>query len=285
VYRERGLAEPAGAGHHRDADRAGMTARTRAREQVAQAFHLFVAAGEVGDVRGKLRGDRRGRPAGRRLLSGRRSGLLRVLDRGTARLGGLGRLVGLGRAGRAGPWLSGARRHGAGRDHAGRHGAVLGQQLGVQLAQLRARVDAELLGDHAAGPAVDLERLGVPARAVQRPHQQQPQPLPQRVVGDQPAQLRDRVQVSTAGELRLDAQLGRVEVDLGEPLGLRLDQRRRRDVGQRRAVPQGQRLAELGGGDLRIVGGERPLALADQRLEQQHVGICRADAELIAGAA
>ena len=55
VHGQGGLAEAARAGHHRDADRAGIAARARPRQQVAQPFHLLVAAGEVGDVGRQLR--------------------------------------------------------------------------------------------------------------------------------------------------------------------------------------------------------------------------------------
>jgi hypothetical protein len=53
----------------------------------------------------------------------------------------------------------------------------------VQLAEFGARVDAELLGDGVSRLPVDLERLGVPPGTVQGAHQQQPQALPQRMVG------------------------------------------------------------------------------------------------------
>jgi hypothetical protein len=63
VHGQRGLAEPARARHHRDADRAGITARrlARMRQQLAQPLHLLVPPGEVGNV-------------GRQLRRGRRSG-------------------------------------------------------------------------------------------------------------------------------------------------------------------------------------------------------------------
>jgi hypothetical protein len=95
------------------------------------------------------------------------------------------------------------------------------------------------------GLPVNLERLSVPPSAVEGPHEQQPQALPQRMVGDEPAEFRRGLGVAAAGKLRLAAELGGVEAELGQPFGLGFDQRRRRDVGQRPAVPQAERLGEL----------------------------------------
>ena len=155
----------------------------------------------------------------------------------------------------------------------------------MKLAQFGAWVDTQLLGDGVPGAPIDLERLGVPSRAVQGSHHQQPQALPQRMVRQQPADLGDGLGVTAAGKLRRDPELGGIEAELGQPFGLRLDQRRRRDVSQRAAVPEHERLGELARRALRVAGRERPPAVADHGLEQLGVGVRRADAELVAGSA
>ena len=103
----------------------------------------------------------------------------------------------------------------------------------MELAQLGPGVDAQLLGDGVPGLPVDLERLGVPSGAVQGLHQQQPQALPQRMVSQQPADLGDGLGVAAAGELGRDPQFDGTQMELVKPFGLRLDQWRRRDIGQR----------------------------------------------------
>ena len=123
------------------------------------------------------------------------------------------------------------------------------------------------------------------ARAVQSLHEQQPQVFPERMVGQQPAQLRDDLGMAAAGQLGHDPELGGVEAELGQAFGLRLDQRRGRDIGQRAAVAQCQRLGQLGRGSLRISGGVRAPALADQGLEHLGVGVPRSQAQQVARSA
>ncbi len=147
----------------------------------------------------------------------------------------------------------------------------------MELPQLGAGVHAQLAGDGVPGPAVDLERLRVPARAVQRAHQQQPQAFPQRVVRHQPAQLGHGLVVPAQGELGREPQFEGTEAELGQPFGLRFDQRRRRDVGQRTAVPQVQCLGQQPGRVLVVPGGVGPPAVPHHGLEQQRVGVLRGD--------
>jgi hypothetical protein len=64
------------------------------------------------------------------------------------------------------------------------------------------------------------------------------------VVGQQPAQLGDGLVVPAQGEFGRDPQFDSAQAELGQPFGLRLDQRGRRDVGQRTAVPQGEGLGQ-----------------------------------------
>ncbi len=54
----------------------------------------------------------------------------------------------------------------------------------LKVAQLVARVEAELVAEDAPGLAVALERLGLPAGSVEREHRQAPDPLPKRVLLD-----------------------------------------------------------------------------------------------------
>ena len=153
----------------------------------------------------------------------------------------------------------------------------------MELAQLGAGVHAQLGGDGVPGLAVDLERLRVAARAVQGAHQQQPQAFPQRVVRQQPPQLGHGLVVPAEGELGRDPQFDGTEAELGKPFGLRLGQRRRRDVGQRTAVPQAEGLGEQAGRGLRVPGPVRAPAVPHQGLEQQRVGVLGGHPQLVAG--
>jgi hypothetical protein len=54
---------------------------------------------------------------------------------------------------------------------------------------------------------VGLERLRLPARAIERQHQLPAQPLAQRLLGDQRLQLADQLAVAAAGQIGLDPVL------------------------------------------------------------------------------
>jgi hypothetical protein len=68
-------------------------------------------------------------------------------------------------------------------------GRVGGQDLAVQLGQVRARVDAQVGGELGAGLRVGVERLAAPAGTGQRQHELLPQPFAVGVLGDEGAQL------------------------------------------------------------------------------------------------
>ncbi len=123
------------------------------------------------------------------------------------------------------------------------------------------------------------------ARAVQGPHQQDPQVFPERMVGQEPAQLGYDLGGPAAGQLRGDPQLGGVQAPLGQAFGLRVDERRRRDVGQRAAPPERERLGEQADRALRISGRKRAPTVMDQGVEDLEVAVRVAQAELIARSA
>ena len=92
-------------------------------------------------------------------------------------------------------WRRGGRRSGGG-GGAGRRRArptrarVLAQHRRLQVAQLGARLEPELLVEHVADLAQHVEGVGLPPGAGQRERAQRPQPLPQRVRRGQRLQLR-----------------------------------------------------------------------------------------------
>ena len=60
---------------------------------------------------------------------------------------------------------------------------VVGQDLGLEFVEDGARLDPEIFGELAAPALVDLQRLCLPASAVQGDHQLSPQPFAQRIGG------------------------------------------------------------------------------------------------------
>jgi hypothetical protein len=151
----------------------------------------------------------------------------------------------------------------------------------VQRAQLRTRLDAELIDQQPPAGREDVERLGLAAGAVQREHQLPTQALAQRVLGDQRLELRGDLAVTAQSQPRLH-----VVLEGGDPLLLQapdrlLGPRLVAQVGERRAAPQRQRLGQHVGGVLRA--GRLPRA-GRQLLEARDVQLLGTDPRHVARA-
>ena len=128
----------------------------------------------------------------------------------------------------------------------------LPQDVALQLGQPSARVDPELLTQHAACLLERLQRLGLPARAVQRQHQQPVQALPERIAANQLLELGGGRGMPAKRQLGGQAVLQRGQAKLLQPLPLGLGERLVGHVGQGRPAPQPQRLPQHLGGRPRV---------------------------------
>ena len=153
----------------------------------------------------------------------------------------------------------------------------------LQPAQLRARLEPQLVDQRAARVGVGLERLGLATAAVEREHQLRAEPLPQRVACDERAQLRDQLGVAAEREVGVDAQLERLEPLLLERLDGRDGELLVGEVGERAAPPLAERCPQRLGGLARAAGREVVAALRAQRLEARDVGAPRGRAHAVAG--
>ena len=122
--------------------------------------------------------------------------------------------------------------------------ALLAEDRAVERLQLRAGLDAELLDERPARVVVGRERLRLAAAAVERQHQLPAQPLAQRVRADERLELGDQLGVRAELEIGCDPLLEHAEPQILEPVDLGLRERLRLEVGERRAAPQVERLAE-----------------------------------------
>ena len=86
---------------------------------------------------------------------------------------------------------------------------VLAQHGTLELLQRRARLDAELLDEHLTRRAVGLERVLLPAGAIEREDLLLPQALAVRVLRDERRELADELLVPAERELRVVPQLDR----------------------------------------------------------------------------
>ncbi len=118
---------------------------------------------------------------------------------------------------------------------------VLAEDRGLELAELRAGVDAELLDEGLARGAVGGERVGLPAGAVEREHELRARPLAEWLRGDERLELGDELRVAPEREVGLDPLLERDGAQLLEPGDLGLRERLVEEVGERRAAPERER--------------------------------------------
>ena len=128
---------------------------------------------------------------------------------------------------------------------------LLAQDRLLELLERRARIDAELLDERAARVPVDVQRLCLAARTVEREHQLGTEALAERVGGDELLQLSHDVRVPAEGKIGLDPALERGQAQLLEPRDRRLRERLVGEVGKRWPAPERegltQRLGCLGG--------------------------------------
>ena len=111
-----------------------------------------------------------------------------------------------------------------------------------------AGLEPELLAQVVGRPPVGPQRLALAPDAVEREHQLAPEPLAQRMLGDE--RLRARPTTSPARPSARSASmplLERSQPQLVEPRGLDRRERFVGEVGERRPAPEGQCLAQEGG--------------------------------------
>ena len=98
--------------------------------------------------------------------------------------------------------------------------------------------------EHLAAFLVHVERLGLSPGAIERKHELRAQPLTERMLGDERAELADERRVVSQLELGLDPLLLRFEPELVEPRDLGLGEVRVPELRQSGASPECERLVE-----------------------------------------
>ena len=149
--------------------------------------------------------------------------------------------------------------------------------------QFDPRIDAQGLGQFAPGVRVDLQRLGLPAAAVQGQHQLGAQPLTQREFGHQFPQLRDEFAVPAERQAGRRPVLQRRKPQLLQPGRLRGGERRLPHVGERRPAPQSQRLPQQPGRPFVRTGRQRRPAGGCEPGEPVRVDLVGIDREPVPG--
>jgi hypothetical protein len=166
----------------------------------------------------------------------------------------------------------------AGRGGWGVDPRVVGEDRLVQVVQLSARLDPELLDEDLPRVTVRLQRVGLAAASIQREHPLRVQSLTPRALGGELLELADQFGVAPRSKVGIDAHLKRREMLFFSARDLRRRERCGREVGERRSAPQRQRLPQLRGRVFAPPGRQRPAAVGDQALEALGVELTRTDA-------
>jgi hypothetical protein len=103
----------------------------------------------------------------------------------------------------------GLRRHGRRKLTRSVERQVLAEDRLLELSELRARLEAELVDESFPGGLVGGERLGLASRAIERGHELPVETLAQRVPGDKALELGHELAGLTEGEIRLNPLLQR----------------------------------------------------------------------------
>ena len=120
---------------------------------------------------------------------------------------------------------------------------VVDEDPPLQRAELLARFEAELVDECGARVVVGRERVGLPARPVERQHQLSGEALAQRVGPDGRRDLPGELGVPAGGEVVREASLERGQAQLLEPRDLGPGEVHEREVGECRTAPERERLA------------------------------------------
>ena len=160
---------------------------------------------------------------------------------------------------------------------------ILCQHRGLEPLQLRARLEPQVVHQHAPGAAERVERVGLAAGAVQRQHQVCVQLLAIRVLGDQRLELGDRSGVLAEREVQLQPVLERGEPHAVETGALRRGAPEQLDVGQRRAAEQRERGAQCLRRSPQVTGSAEPARLVQVALEVLEVELAGRQLDRVAG--
>jgi hypothetical protein len=114
---------------------------------------------------------------------------------------------------------------------------IMGKDRLLKLSQLGTWLDAQLVHEGLARVPIGVERLGLPAAAIQGEHALCVQALAPRVLARKLVQLAGEIGMAPGGEVGVDAQLEGREALLFQPRDLRRRERQRSELGKRRPSP------------------------------------------------
>ena len=183
------------------------------------------------------------------------------------------------------PQIAGCRRRG--RPDRSRAGCgerrILGQYPGLQFAQGRPGVDAQLADQAIADFGVGAQGVGLPPGPVEREDEQLPQPLAQRVLPAVRLQLAGELPVAAQHQVRSGPGFDRHQGQLVQLRPLGVSEAGVGELGQRLAPPQAKRLAQRGRRLRHLARLRQAPSLRHQLLEADDIDLIGTDRKGIAG--
>ena len=152
----------------------------------------------------------------------------------------------------------------------------------LELLQLDARLEPELLAKERTCVAIDAEAFDLPPGAVERQHELRAEPLAVRMLGAERLELGHELALPPEGELGLDPVLDGCEAKLLEPLDVDARERLELEVGERSPLPERLGSAQLSRREDRVPCCERLTTAREQALELLEVELARLDAQQVA---
>ena len=150
----------------------------------------------------------------------------------------------------------------------------------MQLLQIAARLDSELVDERAPRVLVDAEGLRLASGAIQGEHEMGAQTLPGRMAIDKSLNLADDLGVAAGLEVRVDSFLDHRKPLLLQPGDLGLGERLEFEVGQRRAAPEVERFPHHGRA---LHGFRRGAGSRDQVTKARQIDLVGCDRECVSG--
>ena len=152
----------------------------------------------------------------------------------------------------------------------------------MQLLDRRTRLQTQLLNQHRAGRLIGVQRLRLPARAVQRQHQLPPQPLPKGMRRSKSIKLADEICMPSEREVSLDPLFQTSQAKLDDPLDLAASPLLVGEVGKRRAAEKPQSPRQLLRRRSQIPSRQRGWPALKQILETSQVDLLARERQSVA---
>jgi hypothetical protein len=124
-------------------------------------------------------------------------------------------------------------------------GGVTPQDRPLELLQRPPRLESELLDEGVAALAIDVERLGLATRPVEREHQLSPEAFSKRLLSHEQLQLGDELGVPASPQISVDPVLETGQAKLLQACDLVPGEPLIGELGQRRPAPLCKRLVQL----------------------------------------